>query len=206
METLENNTSITNKILGGLKKATVELEEFMVQAALGKAEARDTYEELKKIFDKHLHQSKVSVESIKDLSKEKLTALKTIIENLQVQLALGKAETKDVFETQQAKIVNALNQLEEFIKNNKFANEQYSHLLLEMGKFKIKLDILKMRYELGKLEARIEFKDKKKELAKKIEEIEERLTMKKDTVTNAWGDFTEEISKAYAHFKKTILD
>ena len=189
-----------------MKKATVELEEFMVQAALGKAEARDTYEELNTIFDKHLHQSKVNVESIKDLSKEKLTALKTIIENLQVQLALGKAETKDVFETQQAKIVNALNQLEEFIKNNKFANEQYSHLLLEMGKFKIKLDILKMRYELGKLEARIEFKDKKKELAKKIDEIEERLTMKKDTVTNAWSDFTEEISKAYAHFKKTILD
>ena len=43
-------TSITEKIISGLKKAAVELEEFRLQAALGKAEAHDAYEKAKKIF------------------------------------------------------------------------------------------------------------------------------------------------------------
>ena len=51
MENTEN-TQFLDKVVQSLKKAVVEVEEFQVQAALGKAEAQDKYEEVKKKFIK----------------------------------------------------------------------------------------------------------------------------------------------------------
>ena len=37
-----------DKVIGALRKSAVELEEFQVKAALGKADAQDKYEDVKK--------------------------------------------------------------------------------------------------------------------------------------------------------------
>ena len=69
METLEK-TSISDKIISGLKKAAVELEELRLQSALGKAQARDAYEEAKKKFNKYVHEAKLRVDNLKGAAKE----------------------------------------------------------------------------------------------------------------------------------------
>ncbi len=48
METGSDKKNISDIIVEGLKKAAAEVEELRVQAALGKAEVRDAYEDLKK--------------------------------------------------------------------------------------------------------------------------------------------------------------
>jgi hypothetical protein len=202
METTEK-TNLTDKIISGLKKAAVELEEFRLQAALGKAEARDVYDDAKKKFNRYIHESKIKLDSAKITVKDKSIQLRTLLETLQVQLALGKAESKEAFESQRKKIAKAINELEVFISNNKLANEYSTKLLLEAGKFRIKLDILKMRYELNKLETRIKLEDKKKDLAKKISEVKKRLL--NNEVEVGWEHFKDEISDAYSHFKKAFV-
>lgn len=204
METLEQ-TSLSDKIINGLKKAATELEEFRLQAALGKAEAHDVYDEVKKKFNKYVHESKLRLDNAKDIAKEKSVQIKALLETIQVQLALGKAESKEAFETQRKKITKALNELEEHIKKNKTANEYYTKLLLEIGKFRIKLDILKMRYELNKLETRIEFEERKKDLSKKLSDIKKRLLKKEEEAEGKWEHFRDEISDAYSHLKKAFV-
>jgi hypothetical protein len=204
VETLEK-TSLTDKIINGLKKAIEELEQFRVQAALGKAEAKDVYEEAKKKFNTYVHEAKLRLDGVKEIAKEKSIQLKTALEELQVQLALGKAETKELFEEQSKKITHALSSLEALIRSNKTSSEYYSKLMMETEKFKIKLDILRMQYKLNKLSKLEGLDEIKKDLSKKLSDIKNRLAKKEQEAEGKWEHFREEISYAYSHLKKAFV-
>ena len=79
-----------DKVIGALRKSAIELEEFQIKAALGKAEAQEKYEEVKKKFNLFIHESEYKINGI----KEKIEELNTKCDEVRVQLALGKAETK----------------------------------------------------------------------------------------------------------------
>ena len=89
-----------DKVIGALRKSAIELEEFQVKAALGKADAQDKYEDVKKKFNVFIHESEFKVNGI----KEKIEELNTKFDELRVQLALGKAETKEIFKKQKKQI------------------------------------------------------------------------------------------------------
>lgn len=203
MET--NTTKVIDSIIGGLKKAAVELEEFQLQFALGKADTKDVYEKVKKDFNGYVHDAKLYFESAKDMAKERAIQLKAIFETLQVQLALGKADTKEIFEEQMKKISATLNELEVLIRKNETADEYYTKLQVEIEKFKIKLEILKLRYKLNKMDAANEFEIKKTEFLKKLSDIKTRLDKKEQEVENKWEHFKEEITEAYTNLKKVFV-
>lgn len=203
MET--NTTRVIDSIIGGLKKAALELEEFQLQLALGKADTKDVYEKVKKDFNGYVHDARLYFESAKDLAKERAIQLKAIFETLQVQLALGKADTKEIFEEQMKKISATLNELEILIRKNETADEYYTKLQVEIEKFKIKLEILKLRYKLNKMDAANEFEIKKTEFLKKLSDIKARLDKKEEEVENKWEHFKEEITEAYTNLKKVFV-
>lgn len=204
METIEKNP-IADKIINGLRKAAVELEEFRVQAALGKAEAHDAYEGAKKVFNKYVHEAKGRFENAKHAANEKSTELKAMFETLQVQLALGKAETKEVFEAQAKKISKALGEIENLIKKNKTTDLYYAELQMEIEKFRIKLDILKLQYELRKMDVKEEFEAKKKEFSRALADIKTNLLKKEAKVEHTWEHFKDEITDGYSHLKKVFV-
>lgn len=204
METLEQ-TSISEKIIVGLKKAAIELEEFRLQATLGKAEAHDAYEGAKKKFNKYVHLAKQKLGNIKELTKEKSLELKAELELLQVWLTLGKAETKEAFEEQRKNISKVLNDIETRIKKNKTTDMYYAELQMEIEKFRIKLDILKLQYELRKLGVREEFEEKKKDFSKTLSDIKKQLLKKEEKAESTWEHFRDEISGAYSHFRKAFV-
>ncbi|MEK7483557.1 MAG: hypothetical protein AABZ60_04400 [Planctomycetota bacterium] len=204
METLEQ-TSITEKIIKGLRKAAIELEEFRLQSALGKAEAHDAYEKAKKIFNKYVHEAKLKLGAVKGVTKEKSIQLKAEFEWLQVWLALGKAETQEAFEEQQKSISKALNDIETRIKKNKTTDLYYAELQMEIEKFRIKLDILKLQFELRKLGVREEFEEKKKDFSKILSDIKKQLLKKEEDAESTWEHFRDEISDAYSHLKKAFV-
>ncbi len=197
-------TSFADVIINGLKKAVVELEEFRVQVALGKAEARDAYEEAKKNFRKVMQDAEQwFATSTEDLT-EAGTGLKAILETLQVQLALGKADTRDEFEAQRKKIMQSIHNLETAIEKNAFSREYYEKVHTEIAKFKIKLEIIRLHWELDKMEAREDFELRKKEFARKMEIIASSLREKEKQATNKWKHFREEITEAYQDMKKAF--
>lgn len=203
METLEK-TPLTDRIISGLKKAAVELEELHLQAALGKAEARDAYESAKKMFNKYIHEARIRMEGVKGLSKDRSVKLKTAFETLQLQLALGKAETKEIFESQAKKIDKALREIETFIRKNKITDVYYAELQMEIEKFRIKLDILKLQYELKKIGVKEEFEAKKKEFLNNLSDVRNNLLEKEASAGSTWEHFRDDISGAYSRLKKAF--
>jgi len=200
---MENKTisNFADTLIGNMKKAVTELEEFRVQAALGASEAKEKYEEAKKIFNSFVAEARQQMEK----GKEKSTELKKAFEELQVQLALGKADTKELFEEQRKKITNALNEVERTIRKNETVNEVYLTLLPEVEKFKIKLEIMRLRYELNKLDKRVDFEEKKTEFAEKLNDIKSRVKGESKKAEERWEDFRSDIADAFVHLKKSFV-
>lgn len=197
METTSN--SFADKVINGLKKSVAELEEFRMQLALGKAQASEKYEEIKKKLNEIIHEVKLKIND----SKENVNEVRAKLEELQLQLALGKADTKDAFEAQKKKILKSVHDIETLIKENSVTAKLYSKLSIEMEKFKIKLEILQLRFSLEKLDVRDEFEAKKADFLKKVEEIKKN-GLARDT-GKSWEHFSSEINEAYIHLKKAFI-
>jgi ribosomal protein L29 len=118
MTTEPTNTfeNLRTKITSRLENAKKEIEELSLQFNLGKAEASDKFESVKKDFHAKVNEWKLMGEQLKPVGKEKLQELKTKLEELQVQLALGKAEAKELFQEQKKKIMQSITDLESEIK------------------------------------------------------------------------------------------
>jgi hypothetical protein len=196
MKTLEETRFIDN-VVETLRKAAIEIEELQVQAALGKAEAQDKYEEIKKKFNLVLHETKAKIEA----GKEKVEDIDTKFDELRVQLELGKAEGLDSFKEQKKNLLSKLHEIEVKIKNNKPLNDLYAFVLLEIETFKLNLEILEQKFEQGKEGAKTSFEKGKKEFNEFIEKMKAKYGKKEET---KWEHFQDEISEAFVHIKKAF--
>lgn len=193
------NAHLIDKVVDALRKAAVEMEEFQVKAALGKAEAREKYEESKKKFNLFIHEAKFKVNS----GKEKLDEFHAKLDELRVQLALGKAETTDVFKEQKKNLLSLLHQIEVEIKSNQNLRRLYAILLIEIEMFKVQLEILEDKFDEGTAEAKTSFEKGKKQFDKFIDELKSRYNKKEET---RWEHFQGEISEAFSHLKKAFQE
>ena len=193
MKNNENKPFIDN-VIEVLKKAVIEVEEFQVQAALGKAEAQDKFEEIKKKFNLFIHDSKFKIK----VGKEKIDDIHTVFDELRVQLALGKAETIEAFNSQKKQLLLTLHELEVKIKTNETLKRIYAFVLIEIEKFKIHLNTFEQRFNQDKDEAKTSFEKGKQEFNQFIDNIKSKYTKKEVT---KWEHFQDEVSEAFTHLK-----
>lgn len=144
-----------------------------------------------------------------DTFGEEADTLRTKLDELQLQLALGKAESRDAFEEQKAGLDTAMRNA----RNH--ANELKGRLGEEVGddihnfkqQMQAKMEALRLRYALGKADASDELTEVKKDVSRKVAEIKARTTQKmasEDTDNEKWGDFKDDIHEAYTHVKSAI--
>lgn len=193
MKTTENTTMV-DKAVDFLRKAAVELEELQVQASLGKAELQDAFEDAKKDFNRFVHDSKTKVQKGQDTYEE----IKAMFEELMVQLALGKAETVDAFKEQKKNILLKLHDIEVKIKTNETLNKVYNQMLIEIDKFKVKLDILENNLEDTKSNFKTTYNKGKQEFLEFVEKFKRDHEVEEET---RWEHFQGEMSEAFKHFK-----
>ena len=194
----KDDIRFVEKIIRALRKSAIELEEFQVKAALGRAEAQDKYEEVKKKFNQFLYNSEFKIRGI----KEKIEELHTKFDELRVQLALGKAETKEVFKKQKKQLLTTLNDIEVKIKTNETLNRMYALTLIEIEQFKIQLEILEQKFKKDKRTANESFERGKSEFNTFIDKFRGKYVKKKEDTR--LEHFQNEISEAYGHFKKAF--
>lgn len=197
---MENKQDIQfiDKVIGALRKTAVNLEELQVKTALGKAEAQEKYEEVKKEFNLFIHDSEFKIKGI----KQNIEELKSKFDVLRVQLALGKAETKEIFKKQKKELLLTLHEIEVKIKSNETLNRMYALTLIEIEKFKIQLEILEQKYNRDKKETKSSFEKAKQEFNSFIENLKVKYGTKKEETK--LEHFQNEISQAFVHFKKAF--
>jgi len=106
---------IGDNVVSFLKNATTKLEELQVQSALGKAEFSDKLEEIKKDAKSKFQKVKSEINSIIEEDKDAYKHLKAKIEHLELQLALGKAETKEELLKQKKNLKEAIRNVKEML-------------------------------------------------------------------------------------------
>ena len=181
---------VLREVADKLLLAHEEIDELAVQLALGKAEALDKFEEIKKDFRQR-------VGELKQLSGSGKPATITNIGKLEIQLELRRAGGRVAFEAQKEKIIDALKRLE-----SKFANSESFHH--EVEKFKLKLVILQLSLALKKFEIKDEFRDSMSGARKKIETIAGRARERLLKGKARYSDISDEVQLAYQHMRKAV--
>lgn len=192
-----DNKHFMDKVVDSLRNAAIEIEEFQVRAALGKAEAYDEYEEAKMRFKKFINDSKLKVQE----GKEQVNEINTQLDEIRLQLALGKTESKEKFREQKKLLLRSLHELEFKIKSNPTINRMYAFMQIEIEKFKVKLDVLEEKFEEGKEGAKTAFEKRKTEFIEFINGVKAKYEKKEDT---RWDHFQSEISEAFTHLKRAF--
>jgi hypothetical protein len=190
-------------MISALKKSISELEEFQVQMALGKAEAHEKFDELKKKFKGFINSTKQKISA----GKAKVAALRTDFDELQVQLSLGKADSIEKYNEQKKKILFAISKIEKSMENktaflNTDLDEKLRH---EIEKFRIKMEVLKVQFELGKLDAKDEFEERKHEFSEGITKLRLKFINRKKEAAKSRQLRHSEMKKAYKNMKKAIV-
>lgn len=193
---------LRNQVREKLVLIQQELDELALQLSLGKAEARDKFEELKVEFRNKVTALKLQLHQSGETIRPEV--IRTL-EEFELQLALGKAETKDRFHEQKIKILQSLNTLEqagmEWMKT--FDSKFFTH---ETEKFKLKLEILRLRFDLKAFEMKDAYRGTMPALRRELERIHHRLQQRINSGSSRYDDFTDELSLAYKHLKKAVTD
>ena len=107
-----------DNVVSFFKKATTKLEELQLQTALGKAELSEKWEDVKHKTKDEFHHLKSEVNASIDRNKEEYQHLKAKMEHLELQLALGEAETDDLIQEQKKKLVESFRDVKHLIEKD----------------------------------------------------------------------------------------
>ncbi len=114
---MSEQTTFTEKLISGLRKAANELEELRVQAALGKAEAKDVIQEAGRRFNHYMHDAGMEFDEAKAVVEEMGTEWRSELQALRLQFVLGKAEAKDALDEQLKSIRLTMQDIESKIRS-----------------------------------------------------------------------------------------
>lgn len=189
------------------EKLANELDEIEVDLDLGEKEAIEAFENQKGKFLAFIDKAKTSLENMG--MDEKADKLKAELEHVQVQLALGKAESRDAFEAQKEKMEHALhNAKDKFLEIKESTDSTYDEVVHGLedatSSFQTRMDLMRLQMALGKADARDAFEEKKKELQHKLAEVKAKVKESEKVGEGKWDTLSSEVGEAYDHFKGAL--
>ena len=194
--------------LDGLEKRASALE---AQLNRNKDNAVEALEARKRQLGDVLTTFKTKIDESKEVADEKKTEIQSRVEQLQVQLALGKAETRDALEEQKKKISDAVRTLESNIDEGIDATaagfETLKQDLVELSDaLDAEMESLHVQFEMEKATKKAEFEDQKKKLAAKIEAFRNDLSVKRGIAEEKAGTFESQFVKGFDQIKHAFKD
>jgi len=197
-----SNISFKSQLGKLITKAESEIDELRVKITLGKMNGADLFEEMKK----ELHNSFTEISGdLKHEAEEFADSLQSKIESLQVQLVLGKAEALDAYEAQKQKINEAITDIEQNIRDtrNKLTYELKLKIQNELEKFKLKMEVLQIRYELGRLDLKDNVESKREQFKKEFDLLVEKM---KNESKDKLEEYGNNLHHAYDSLRKMLQD
>lgn len=204
METNETKikTPLLEKMAEGLLQAQQEIDELALQLSLGKSEAKEKLEEVKKEFIKGINTLKKSLQSA--LDQPIPLALKMKFEAVELQLQVGKVQSKESFDSQIKLLIVATIALEEEIRSLLHKMEVKGYFGHEIEKFLLKLEILRLKFGIKKFEIKEGFRSEMATVRKSIESFRKNAKKLKALPAEAYDDIKTEISSNYKSLKNAI--
>lgn len=184
-----------------INKFQQEIEEFALQFTLGKAEAADMFQEIRKEFNTKLNEWRNAIHETKDDSAENI---KQLFDEMQIQLALGKSEVKEAYLEQRKKIDHLISVLESEIQNQPQLKYLLPEIKLEVIKLKLKLQIIGIDFKLRKNDLSRSIHEELNKLRTNVSYFLKNESDGSHRVKERVDHFNAEIEKAYDHIKKAF--
>lgn len=177
----------TNQMNDNMKQFMADwqkrMEEMQAQFASGKLDAVDAFEKQKAQYRESLVKVKENLDKGTQITADKLAEMKAKLEELSLQLTLGKADGMDAFEEQKKKIEVAMHEFYVLAKGN-FDTTYLKGLELydqQADAFKTSLEIVKLQFSLAKMDAKDEMAEKQKAIHDKMIELNQQFQQMQST-------------------------
>ncbi len=182
------------------------------EQALTKLEAR------KKTFNEAAEKFKAEIGKVKGIAEEKKQESQAKFDELQVQLALGKAEAKEAIEAQRKKIQPLIASLEDIVDRlldaaghaiDEPLEKAWEKFIAEATAYEAEAEALEAQLAMKKAEAKAHFEQKKTELLAQIKGFKAQLSEKRDMAKDKAATFEKQLSDGMAQIKrafKTLCD
>lgn len=149
-----------------LVEAQREVDELTLQLALGKAEVKEKYEEIKNEFRYRVVNFKNTLLSRQ--SNEIYKELIARLDQLEERLKIGKAESREKFVEEKKFILKALRTIESEIRKKLPDNLDVQHVKHEIEDFKLKMEILHLKFLLKRFTIKDELKSNAAEVRRRV--------------------------------------
>jgi DNA repair exonuclease SbcCD ATPase subunit len=184
---------------------------FEAQLTHTKEQALQRLEQRKQHLKDVLQQVQAELQKSKEIAEQVKTEVQAKLEQLQVQLALGKADARDTFEEQRTKILKALNDFEAIADQKLKAvgfesGKVWEDLVGRASSLEAEFEALKGRFESEKAKQQVALESKKQELLAKLQAYKNQLKEKRRAMQAKADtfevDLREGLEQIKAGFKK----
>ncbi len=201
--------SMKVKMLEKLNEWKGSAEYLNLQMHLGSAEAKDEFENQKKNLNNWITLTAAKLDDAKGFTDKEVTKIKAALDELRLQIALGKAETEDVIKEQQAKISKAVSKFKQTMadvyKTSEAGVKDFAKESSEtIDDLHTRFDLFRLQMHLGKKEAEKLWEEKKKVLSRELDEFKQKADKVADVASDKLEEVSEEISNAWKHLKSVF--
>ena len=185
----------------GMLQMQQEIDELALQLSLGKADAKDKFEEFKSEFKSKLNGLKNLLKAAIDQSIPIGIELK--VKELEFHLTSDNVISKESFETQRAALIAATIALEKeivVVLQKAEVSEYFHH---EVEKFLLKLEILRLKFGIKRFEIKDAFRIGMASAGKVIGKLSSK-AKKINRTKSSQSELEEEIATAYKSLKSAV--
>lgn len=190
---------MAEKAIGTIKE---EVDDFKHRWAPEAEIVAGRFEELKVQFLKSLDEMDANLHDWLKQHPEEIAKIRQVIDETRVQLALGKAESLEKFEEQQKKIIAQWN----ILKSKLEAQPDYQTVKEKVGKelneWRVRLDILKIQYSLGRMEWRDNWKNISSELGREMDNLGKAIEAGAGIAGEKLDKVEDEIQRIFNKYRK----
>lgn len=192
-----------DKKLDSLEHQALALEAQLTQT---KEQALQRLEQRKQHLKDVLKQVQAEVQKSKKIAEQVKTEVQAKLEQLQVQLALGKADARDTFEEQRTKILKALSEFESIADEKLHAvgfesGKVWEDLVGRASTLEAEFEALKGRFESEKAKQQVALESKKQELLAKLQAYKNQLNEKRRMIQTKADTFEADLRKGLDQIK-----
>ena len=186
---------------------------FEAQLQQTEEQALAKLEVYKKKLNEALEKFKSEVAKAKGISEVKKKEMQALFDDLQVQLALGKAEARDAFEAQRKKIQHSIATLEATLDGHMDAagkalddslHKAADKYIAAQIEYEAAAEALEARLFMKKVEAKAQFEKKKSDLLAQINTFKTQLKGKRDMAKDKAAAFEKELSAGMSQIKQAF--
>lgn len=205
--------SIRESVNTQLDKWEAAAAALQAQLDLTHSQVHERLEEQKKQFNDALNSFKENIEHVKEISSDKKQRIESQIEEMQVQMVLGKAETKDTFLKQKQDLQNSISKFEDGLdreiesiesKLDEKFSKSANALINTANKFEAELDAAEMQYEIEKEKLSTDFFEKKDAINSRIAEFKSNLEFKRKEAKEKGVALEQEFISGLSRIKNTF--